>query len=369
MKDENFEKMLKFVLQEEGGYVNDPHDRGGETNKGITHTTYDSYRKSKGLPTRSVKNITDDEVRDIYYNNYYKASGADKLGNPQLSLYVFDTAVNMGVSRAKEFLNKSNGNAEVFQKLRLAKYEEFAKVPDQKQYLKTWTNRINRGNVFAKNNLPNTTSTNNQENDNKNPILNNYDFNKLQMDNISNNLNDYSQYGNELFKLGIEYNDYQQNNLPDLNDLMVNPIEQQIQKTNPWDMIPMAIPENLRQPSGIPTGQAANFDINQLANMLGIQLQNVQSTNQPKQNLGLYGYINPLTSSNHIYTREEVGQMNSSEFAKHEKEIDAQTEYFKGTMPTNGDLQREAMTGGGVVYVNSYTRSDGTEVKGYYRSR
>ena len=208
MKDENFEKMLKFVLQEEGGYVNDPHDRGGETNKGITHTTYDSYRKSKGLPTRSVKNITDDEVRDIYYNNYYKASGADKLSNPQLSLYVFDTAVNMGVSRAKEFLNKSNGNAEMFQKLRLAKYEEFAKVPDQKQYLKTWTNRINRGNIFAKNNLPNTTSPNNQELYNENPILNNYDINNLQMDNISDNLNDHSPYGNEIFKLGIEYNDY-----------------------------------------------------------------------------------------------------------------------------------------------------------------
>ena len=38
-------------------------------------------------------------------------------------------------------------------------------------------------------------------------------------------------------------------------------------------------------------------------------------------------------------------------------------------MPTNSDLQREEMTGGGVVYVNSYTRSDGTKIKGYYRSR
>ena len=150
---------------------------------------------------------------------------------------------------------------------------------------------------------------------------------------------------------------------------MVNPIEQQNQKTNPWDMIPMAIPESLRQPSGVTTGQAANIGINQLANMLGIQLQNVQSTNQPKQNSGLYGYTNPLTGSNHIYTREEVGQMSSDEFAKHEKEIDAQTRAFNGTMPTNGDLQREAMTGGGVVYVNSYTRSDGTKVKGYYRSK
>ena len=73
--------------------------------------------------------------------------------------------------------------------------------------------------------------------------------------------------------------------------------------------------------------------------------------------------------TNRIFTNEEVGQMSSDEFAKHEKEIDAQTRAFNGTMPTNGDLQREAMTGGGVVYVNSYTRSDGTEVKGYYRSR
>ena len=169
------------------------------------------------------------------------------------------------------------------------------------------------------------------------------------------------------FELSIQYNDYQQNNLPDLNDLMINPINQQ--PDNPWDMIPMAIPESLRQPSGLPTGQAANFDINQLANILGIQLPDVQSTNQPKQDSGLFGYTNPLTGSNHIYTREEVGQMSSDEFAKHEKEIDAQTRVFNGTMPTNGDLQREAMTGGGVVYVNSYTRSDGTEVKGYYRSR
>ena len=96
-----------------------------------------------------------------------------------------------------------------------------------------------------------------------------------------------------------------------------------------------------------------------------IQLPNFQPTNQPQQNSGLFGYTNPLTGSNHIFTREEVGQMSSDEFAKYEKEIDAQTQAFNGTMPTNSDLQREAMT----VYVNSYTRSDGTKIKGYYRSR
>ena len=101
------------------------------------------------------------------------------------------------------------------------------------------------------------------------------------------------------------------------------------------------------------TGQAANFDINRLAKMLGIQLPEVQSTNQPQQNSGLFGCTNPLTGSNHIYTRDEIGAMSTDEFAKHEKEIDAQTREFNGIMPTNGDLQRETMTGGGVIYVNS----------------
>lgn len=89
----------------------------------------------------------------------------------------------------------------------------------------------------------------------------------------------------------------------------------------------------------------------------------------PKEQSEFYGYTNPLTGSNKIYTREDVGNMSSEEFAKHEKEIDAQLKVFNGAMPTNGDLHQEALSGGGVVYVNSYTRSDGTEVKGYYRSR
>lgn len=125
------------------------------------------------------------------------------------------------------------------------------------------------------------------------------------------------------------------------------------------------------QNNGKPLGFAAEIDIDQLAQQFGLQSLNMEIPQQiqTQQNLGLLGYTNPLTGSNKIYTREEVGQMSSEEFAKHEKEIDAQVKAFNGTMPTNGDLQREALTGGGVVYVNSYTRSDGTEVKGYYRSR
>ena len=78
MSDRNYDKeypqMLKFILAREGGYSNNKDDLGGETNKGITHTTYNSYRRSKGLPTQSVKYISEDEMQEIYYNNYYKAS-------------------------------------------------------------------------------------------------------------------------------------------------------------------------------------------------------------------------------------------------------------------------------------------------------
>lgn len=141
--DKNFEKGLKFVLAREGGYSNHPKDSGGETNKGITHKTYDAYRKSQGLPTRSVKDITDKEVKEIYYNNYYKASGADKVGDPKLSTVVFDTAVNMGVSRAKTMLEKSNGNVDKYLALRQDKYKEFVQAkPSQKVFLQGWQNRV-----------------------------------------------------------------------------------------------------------------------------------------------------------------------------------------------------------------------------------
>ncbi len=93
------------------------------------------------------------------------------------------------------------------------------------------------------------------------------------------------------------------------------------------------------------------------------------NTNQPAQHSNLSNYTNPLTGNNRIYTREDIASMTNEEFAQHEKEIDAQTRAFNGTMPTNSDLQQEALVGGGVVHVESYTRSDGTKVKSYYRSR
>jgi lysozyme family protein len=103
-----FEEALQFTLRWEGGYVNHPNDYGGATNKGIIQRVYDDYRRRQGLPLRSVRFITDAEVRDIYENDYWKPSQSNLMVRP-LAIAHFDTAVNFGVRGSVLFLQESLG--------------------------------------------------------------------------------------------------------------------------------------------------------------------------------------------------------------------------------------------------------------------
>ena len=141
--EELFKKALDFVLKWEGGYVNNPHDRGGATNKGITQYTYNAWLKSKGLANRNVRYITQDEVEQIYYKNYWLKAGCDKM-SPKFALLAFDTAVNMGLARVNQFLKAAQWKyPEKFIEARRAKYLEFAKYGNQKIFLQGWLNRLN----------------------------------------------------------------------------------------------------------------------------------------------------------------------------------------------------------------------------------
>ena len=148
--DDLFKKALAFVLAREGGYVNDSDDRGGATNKGITQRTYDGWLKSKGLQHKDVKNITNDEVAEIYYKNYWLKAGCNKMSKV-FAVISFDTAVNMGVGRVKQFLQYAEyKEPDKFLFARIAKYREFAKVPRQSKFLKGWLNRVNALREFIK---------------------------------------------------------------------------------------------------------------------------------------------------------------------------------------------------------------------------
>lgn len=104
----NFDEALRFTLRWEGGYVNHPSDYGGATNKGVIQRVYDSYRRRKGLQTRSVLYITDDEVTDIYENDYWTPSQSPLMSRA-LAITQFDTAVNFGVRGAILFLQETLG--------------------------------------------------------------------------------------------------------------------------------------------------------------------------------------------------------------------------------------------------------------------
>lgn len=107
-----WQRSIEFVRRWEGGWANNPNDPGGATNKGITIGTYTRWRAAHNQPQPTVeelRNLSDEEANQIYFEWYWKASGADLMPWP-LCLAVFDTAVNAGVGKAQEIFDKSNGS-------------------------------------------------------------------------------------------------------------------------------------------------------------------------------------------------------------------------------------------------------------------
>jgi len=141
---DTFEKALKFTLQWEGGYVNNPNDSGGATNKGITQKTYNQFIGTHGThnihASTDVKNISAFEVSWIYKELYWNKIGADSL-DPKLAIAAFDFAVNSGVNRARRYIAQCDS----VEKLLLAR-EQYVKqigVGKNSVFLKGWLNRVN----------------------------------------------------------------------------------------------------------------------------------------------------------------------------------------------------------------------------------
>ncbi len=92
----------------EGGYTNDPVDRGGATNKGILQRVYDIYRKAEGLRPADVRHILKIKVEEIYRGAYWLEGDCDRLPWP-VSLVHFDACVKTGVTQAARFSQRSVG--------------------------------------------------------------------------------------------------------------------------------------------------------------------------------------------------------------------------------------------------------------------
>ena len=82
------ELLLPKILKWEGGFVNDPADSGGATNKGVTLATFRAYRKAHKMkiPTvEDLKRITDAEVMAILKEFYWDKMQADSIANQSIA--------------------------------------------------------------------------------------------------------------------------------------------------------------------------------------------------------------------------------------------------------------------------------------------
>lgn len=96
--------IIEEVLANEGGYLNDPRDAGGETNFGITIATAraNSY-------TGAMKAMTRNFARGVYNDQYVVVPGFDKIAviSQAIAAEMVDAGVNMGPKVAAQFLQRA----------------------------------------------------------------------------------------------------------------------------------------------------------------------------------------------------------------------------------------------------------------------
>jgi lysozyme family protein len=103
----NFDTCFSKVIKSEGGYVNDPADRGGETNLGVTVGAWGAYL-GRAIQPGEMKALTVDTVKPFYKSMYWDKVKGDDLPIG-VDYAVFDFAVNAGVGRAAKFLQRAVG--------------------------------------------------------------------------------------------------------------------------------------------------------------------------------------------------------------------------------------------------------------------
>ena len=131
-----FEAALEKTLKYEGGYVKDDAGKG-ESNFGINKSAN---------PDVDVKNLTKEKARELYKKRYWDAIGGDALAakDPALATVAFDTAVNMGVSKASQLIAQSKGDPSAMLSLRQQHYDNLIKDNPKKfaPYEKGWKDRV-----------------------------------------------------------------------------------------------------------------------------------------------------------------------------------------------------------------------------------
>ncbi|GAA5585628.1 hypothetical protein Acal01_00761 [Acinetobacter calcoaceticus] len=100
----NIEQYLEELIKREGGYVNNPGDRGGATKYGITEAVARS-NAYKG----NMKDLPLDVAKAIYKKQYWTAPRFDQVNviSSLVTEELLDTGVNCGTGFAKPLLQRA----------------------------------------------------------------------------------------------------------------------------------------------------------------------------------------------------------------------------------------------------------------------
>jgi len=154
----DFNLAIPIVLANEGGYVNNPSDPGGETNFGISKRAY---------PLLDIKNLTAEQAAELYRHDYWRFGD---LNSQDVATKLLDMSVNMGIKRAvticqisindigghcnvdgkwgpgtQSIVNESDANT-LLPEIRASQSHYYtnlvAQRPELYQFLKSWLRRV-----------------------------------------------------------------------------------------------------------------------------------------------------------------------------------------------------------------------------------
>lgn len=161
-------KLVPFILKWEGGFVNDPDDLGGATNRGVTIGTYATYCKKKGYPAPTVerlKNLSEKDWAEILKTLYWDRWKADNIASQSVANILVDWVWASGVNGIKipqkllgvtvdgivgaKTLTAVNARnpKELFEEIKEARVQFIEDIcrkrPANNKFKKGWLNRIN----------------------------------------------------------------------------------------------------------------------------------------------------------------------------------------------------------------------------------
>ncbi len=88
MYSRKFGKAFEYTIQNEGGYVFDKNDLGGETKFGISKRSY---------PALNIRDLTLEDAKKICYRDFWQKGRFEEISSDLVATQVLDFSLNLGI--------------------------------------------------------------------------------------------------------------------------------------------------------------------------------------------------------------------------------------------------------------------------------